>query len=131
MGLTPHIARETNERIRRCTHLKIISGPNSLEPPFPRSSRLGRQFPSSKPLAKVEEDCYRRLSWLLDANASWVHLHENLPRSVLVNLVAHQRYGIHAQVEAHFGIGVAEVGRCSGNAGRTSIIQSLNNEIIK
>jgi len=43
-----------------------------------------------------------------------------MPWSEVVNLVAHQRYGIHAQVEEHVGIAVAEVGRCSGDAGQTS-----------
>jgi glycosyltransferase involved in cell wall biosynthesis len=62
--------------------------------------------------SKIKEDlCFRRLSPLLKANASWIQLHENLSLSELANLVAHQRYGIHAQVEEHFGIAVAEMVR--------------------
>ncbi|HEX7588528.1 MAG TPA: hypothetical protein VF478_09460, partial [Anaerolineae bacterium] len=40
---------------------------------------------------------YRRrvIKWV-DANAEWVTLHENISRTELVQLVAHHRYGIHA-----------------------------------
>ncbi len=55
--------------------------------------------------------CLRRLAPLLEANSSWVHLHEDLPRDELANLAARQRYGIHAQVDEHFGIAPAEMVR--------------------
>jgi glycosyltransferase involved in cell wall biosynthesis len=44
-------------------------------------------------------------------NAAWVSLHEDLPRAELLRLVAHQRYGIHAMPDEHFGIAVAELVR--------------------
>ncbi len=44
-------------------------------------------------------------------NANWIRLHERLPRDELVRLVAKHRYGIHALVEEHFGIAVAEMVR--------------------
>jgi glycosyltransferase involved in cell wall biosynthesis len=44
-------------------------------------------------------------------NASWVRLHTNVPRAELLRLVARQRYGIHANPDEHFGIGVAEMVR--------------------
>ena len=53
----------------------------------------------------------RRLRPFLEANSSWVHLHEDLPRDELANLAARQRYGIHAQVDEHFGIAPAEMVR--------------------
>jgi glycosyltransferase involved in cell wall biosynthesis len=42
-------------------------------------------------------------------NAPWVLLHENLSRDELVQLVSNHRYGIHANVDEHFGIAVAEM----------------------
>jgi glycosyltransferase involved in cell wall biosynthesis len=42
---------------------------------------------------------------------SWVSLHRDLPRTELLQLVARQRYGIHAMAEEHFGIAVAEMVR--------------------
>lgn len=45
----------------------------------------------------------------VDASRSWVTLHENLPRQELAQLVASHRYGIHAMVDEHFGMAVAEM----------------------
>ena len=42
---------------------------------------------------------------------SWVSIHVDLPRSELVELMAHNRYGMHGMVGEHFGIVVAELQR--------------------
>jgi glycosyltransferase involved in cell wall biosynthesis len=47
----------------------------------------------------------------VDANRSWVTMHENLPREGLAQLVASHRYGLHAMDEEHFGMAVAEMVR--------------------
>jgi len=46
---------------------------------------------------------------LVQANASWVHLHEDISRPELVELIAGHRYGIHAMHEEPFGVAVAEL----------------------
>ena len=46
---------------------------------------------------------------LAQANAPWVHLHENISRPELVELIASHRYGIHAMDEEPFGMAVAEL----------------------
>jgi glycosyltransferase involved in cell wall biosynthesis len=51
-------------------------------------------------------DSIRRLA---QANAQWVHLHENISRPELVELVATHRYGIHAMRDEPFGMAVAEL----------------------
>lgn len=53
---------------------------------------------------------YRReLASMVRANADWVQLHENLSRQELIEMLACNRYGIHANTEEHFGIAVAEM----------------------
>ena len=52
---------------------------------------------------------YRELRRLVDANSDWVTLHENLSRHDLSQLTAQVRYGIHAQIDEHFGISSAEI----------------------
>jgi hypothetical protein len=52
---------------------------------------------------------YRELRRLADANSDWVTLHENLSRHDLSQLTAQVRYGIHAQIDEHFGIAPAEI----------------------
>jgi glycosyltransferase involved in cell wall biosynthesis len=47
----------------------------------------------------------------VEANRSWISIHEILPRQDLVQLVARHRYGIHAMDEEHFGMAVAEMVR--------------------
>ena len=42
---------------------------------------------------------------------SWVNIHVDLPRDELVELMAHNRYGMHGMVGEHFGIVVAELQR--------------------
>jgi glycosyltransferase involved in cell wall biosynthesis len=46
---------------------------------------------------------------LVQTNASWVTLHEDLSREKLAALVARQRYGMHACKDEHFGMAVAEM----------------------
>jgi glycosyltransferase involved in cell wall biosynthesis len=58
-----------------------------------------------------EREYYRRLWELVRANASWAHLHEDLSRDDLLRLAGRQRYGMHAQVDEHFGIAPAEMVR--------------------
>jgi glycosyltransferase involved in cell wall biosynthesis len=50
-----------------------------------------------------------RLLALQRAHASWVTLHENVSRREMTEVLSHQKYGIHAQVDEHFGIGTAEM----------------------
>ncbi|MGH7808618.1 MAG: glycosyltransferase [Thermodesulfobacteriota bacterium] len=56
-----------------------------------------------------EREYYSQFTGVVQENASWVLLHENLSRDELVQLVSNHRYGIHANVEEHFGIAVAEM----------------------
>jgi glycosyltransferase involved in cell wall biosynthesis len=51
----------------------------------------------------------RQLLELVRANSQWVQFHENLSREDLLGLLARNRYGIHANLEEHFGIAVAEM----------------------
>jgi glycosyltransferase involved in cell wall biosynthesis len=51
----------------------------------------------------------RRIVALVRANADWVCLHEDLSREELLELLARNRYGIHANTGEHFGIAVAEM----------------------
>lgn len=52
---------------------------------------------------------YRQLTDLIREHSSWVFLHEDLPREELIQLATMHRYGIHAQIDEHFGIAVAEM----------------------
>jgi glycosyltransferase involved in cell wall biosynthesis len=49
----------------------------------------------------------RRLASLF----SWVTIDENLPQEQLLSLMGRSRYGIHAMVNEHFGMAVAEMAR--------------------
>jgi glycosyltransferase involved in cell wall biosynthesis len=51
----------------------------------------------------------RHIRRLIGQRARWVTLHENLGRDDLTRLISRQRYGIHAMVDEHFGIAVAEM----------------------
>ena len=51
---------------------------------------------------------FRELQDLAAANSAWVTLHEDLSRTDLSGLTGRLLYGIHAQVEEHFGIAPAE-----------------------
>jgi glycosyltransferase involved in cell wall biosynthesis len=51
-------------------------------------------------------------TWLRQRAAvdgDWLHLHEGVDRSTLLDIVSHCRFGIHAMVEEHFGMAVAEL----------------------
>jgi glycosyltransferase involved in cell wall biosynthesis len=52
---------------------------------------------------------YKVLIPLIEANASWVTLHENISRQEMQQLVARQRYGMHAMRDEHFGMAPAEM----------------------
>ena len=45
------------------------------------------------------------------ARAAGFTIHENISRAALVDLVSHQRYGIHGMLEEHFGMAPAEMVR--------------------
>jgi glycosyltransferase involved in cell wall biosynthesis len=56
-----------------------------------------------------EREYYPRFIKAVKENSPWVFLHENLTREELINLISRHRYGIHANIEEHFGIAVAEM----------------------
>lgn len=56
-----------------------------------------------------ENEYYDDVVRLASANSSWVFLHENLSREEVQDLVARQRYGLHAMKNEHFGMAVAEM----------------------
>lgn len=74
-----------------------------------RTRDLHLHIVGAKPGASYSHDYYERLKSLVRENSSWIFLHENLPRKQLLELIAAQRYGIHAHREEHFGIAVAEM----------------------
>jgi glycosyltransferase involved in cell wall biosynthesis len=54
---------------------------------------------------------YRRLRALIDPEADWVILHEDMPRTALMELLGKIRYGIHLFEKEHFGMAIAEMTR--------------------
>ena len=52
-----------------------------------------------------------RLERVARAHGAWVRIHRDLPRKDLIALLAKCRYGIHAEVNEHFGIAPAEMAR--------------------
>jgi len=50
---------------------------------------------------------------LVEANAAWVSLHENLSRAQLLDLISTHRYGLHAMRDEPFGMAIAEL-LCGG-----------------
>jgi glycosyltransferase involved in cell wall biosynthesis len=50
----------------------------------------------------------RRVRALAATHAAWVHLHEDVSRATLLDLIAAHRYAIHGMREEHFGIAPAE-----------------------
>ncbi len=54
---------------------------------------------------------YQRLRRLVAQNSDWISLDEGISRDALRDLLVRHRYGIHAKVDEHFGIGVAELVR--------------------
>ena len=79
---------------------------------------------------KEEHDLpfYERIVKKVNENKSWVSFHEELPRSELTQIVARQKYAIHAMENEHFGIAVAEMVRAGcitfapNNGGQVEII---------
>jgi glycosyltransferase involved in cell wall biosynthesis len=53
----------------------------------------------------------RKLAQLAMADSDWFTVHTNLPREQMIQIIARHRYGIHAMVDEHFGIAVAEFQR--------------------
>jgi glycosyltransferase involved in cell wall biosynthesis len=51
----------------------------------------------------------RQVERLVRERAGWIHLHRDLPRVELMDLLARHRYGIHARQDEHFGIAPAEI----------------------
>jgi len=51
----------------------------------------------------------REIKRLVAENSHWVTLDFGLPRSELIDLIAHHKYGMHAMVNEHFGLTVAEM----------------------
>lgn len=51
---------------------------------------------------------YRMLRELVAADREWVRLHEDLPRTNMLELMGRSRYAIHALKEEHFGLAPAE-----------------------
>jgi glycosyltransferase involved in cell wall biosynthesis len=78
--------------------------------------------------AKGEQD-YRKLRNLIDPEADWVKLYEDLPRSGMMRLLGELRYGIHVFENEHFGMGVAEMTRAGlipfvhDSGGQVEIVQ--------
>ena len=61
--------------------------------------------------ARMDSAYYQRVHALVQEHGAWVTLHENIARHELEELVARQRYGIHAYRQEHFGIAPAEMVR--------------------
>lgn len=54
---------------------------------------------------------YKFLVNLVETHREWVTLHENISRADLRDLLARQKYGIHAMRDEHFGVAPAEMVR--------------------
>jgi glycosyltransferase involved in cell wall biosynthesis len=50
-----------------------------------------------------------RIAGAIRENSSWVIFHDNIPRAVVAHLLSTQKYGLHAMIDEHFGIAVAEM----------------------
>jgi glycosyltransferase involved in cell wall biosynthesis len=74
-----------------------------------RRPNLKLHVAASLDIASGARDYRRRISALAQSNADWIHLHEDLSREELLELLARNRYGIHANTREHFGIAVAEM----------------------
>jgi glycosyltransferase involved in cell wall biosynthesis len=58
---------------------------------------------------KGEREYYKQLIRVVQKNSPWVLLHQNLSREELIELISRHRYGIHANIDEHFGIVVGEM----------------------
>jgi glycosyltransferase involved in cell wall biosynthesis len=56
-----------------------------------------------------ESAYYERIRALVPARASWLHLHEDLSRYDLQQMIGSYRYGIHGMRDEHFGMATAEM----------------------
>jgi glycosyltransferase involved in cell wall biosynthesis len=80
-----------------------------------------------KALEPEAEEYYQFIRRLVAENASWITLHEDVPRAELANVVSRHRYGIHGMEEEHYGMSVADLvqGECivftPGSGGQTEI----------
>lgn len=54
---------------------------------------------------------YRQICRLATIHSDWLHLHEDLSRPELLDLISRHRYGIHGMKAEHFGIAPAEMVR--------------------
>lgn len=52
---------------------------------------------------------YRELQSLVIANSDWITIHADVSRNEYLNLLGRVKYGIHAQIDEHFGIAPAEM----------------------
>lgn len=61
-----------------------------------------------------QTDYFNKIVHLVNERRSWISLHLNISRGELIQLIASHRYGIHGNIDEHFGIAVAEltVGGC-------------------
>ncbi len=89
-----------------------ISGEKRIELMIEILSAVRRAGPQvhlhvvGKPYDAGYFDSIRRL---VQAHESWVHLHQNISRPELVELIASHRYGIHAMQGEPFGMAPAEL----------------------
>ena len=58
---------------------------------------------------KFDRDYFSEIQRRIAGNKDWIILHENPSREEIVDLIPQHRYGIHGNVEEHFGIAVAEM----------------------
>ncbi len=61
--------------------------------------------------AGCNQEYYERVRSKVEANDTWVYLHENVSRDEITDMICRHRYGIHGKVNEHFGIAVAEMMR--------------------
>lgn len=77
------------------------------------------------------KEYYQRIVEIVRANPHWLFLHESVSRSELIELLSRHRYGIHARVDEHFGIAVAEMVRMGcivfahRSGGQTEILDDM------
>lgn len=55
--------------------------------------------------------CYAHVRTLAAGREEWLFLEEDVTRERLVQLLSRHRYGLHAKIDEHFGIAVAEMVR--------------------
>lgn len=59
-----------------------------------------------------DDDVYgRRIRAAVEEERAWIELHQDISRGELLELISHQRFGIHGMPEEHFGMAVAELVR--------------------